>query len=827
MQNRPIAIALAASALYSGVLVATANAETHYVRVTLVTGQQLTVTVDVPPGTPVDQVAIPGLPAAVSSIVDLGVAEGTPTPTQTAAPTVTPTPTQTATPTGTPTPSPNTRTSDSSSGKSGNGKKKKTKTKTESKGGDTGNTTASGGGTANKESLSGKVEAATPTPDPAAADAQPPATDNPSLTVATPGAAKAGVPNFFIDKFRVPPFLLPIYQAAGTQYGVKWELLAAINEIETDYGRNTSVSTAGALGWMQFMPASWDTYGVDANKDGVKDPYNPVDAIFAAARYLKAAGADKDIRGAVYAYNHADWYVDQVLMRAQVLSGLPANLVGSLTGLTEGRFPVMAKATYAEQLDKKSLSKSKRSNPVVAVSSTANRHGISIFADAGAPVIAVTDAKVVGIGRSARLGRYVKVQDAYGNTYTYGRLAKVSQLYAAPKPQRVTAAQIQKELKLPKPDAAPKTPASDTNQPASKRRVKANAKDTKSVVQAPATHDTTATAAAEKLRLFAHPTRANSSVAGGAQQEFLRTGRIDGALTPARAIGLARDQVVIKHLKPGAQIPAGTVLGRIGKASNPKHPYVRFEIRPAGRGAPRIDPKPILDGWKLLESTAIYRASGKNPFVGEDAATPTIGQILLMDKDSLAKRVLADPRIQIYGCGRQDIQGGAIDRRVLATLEFLVASGFNPTVSALECGHSYLTDSGNVSEHSSGDAVDIAAINGIPILDHQGAGSITELVIQRLLTLQGTMKPHQIISLMTFDGADNTLSLPDHADHIHIGFKPLYGANTKLGRQLSAILKPSQWTRLIERLGKIDNPKVSLQPSKYALKTEPTRKGPK
>jgi murein DD-endopeptidase MepM/ murein hydrolase activator NlpD len=825
MQNRPIAIALAASALYSGVLVATAHAETHYVRVTLVTGQQLTVTVDVPPGTPVSQVSIPGLPAPVSSIVDLGVAEGTPTPTQTASPTATASPTQTATPTQTSTPQPNTGSSDAAEGKSKKGAKKH---KPKTKSGDTGDSnTSSGGGEANKESLSGKVEEAKPkpkpTPPPAADDPQPPARDNPSLTVATPGAAKVGVPNFFIDKFRVPPFLLPIYQAAGTQYGIKWELLAAINEIETDYGRNTNVSSAGALGWMQFMPASWDQYGVDANKDGVKDPYNPVDAIFAAARYLKAAGADKDIRGAVFAYNHADWYVDQVLMRAQILSGLPTNLVGSLTGLTEGRFPVMAKATYAEELDKKSLEKSKRRNPVVAVSSTADRRGISIFAGAGAPVIAVTDAKVVGIGRSARLGRYVKIQDAYGNTYTYGRLAKVSQLYAAPKPERVTAAQIQRELKLPKPDAAPKTAASDTSEPASKRRVKANP-DTQRETVAP---KTPAPAEPGKLRLFAHPTRANSAAAGGAQQEFLRTGRIDGALTPARAIGLARDQVVIKHLKVGAQIPAGTVLGRIGKASNPKHPYVRFEIRPAGRGAPRIDPKPILDGWKLLESTAIYRAKGKNPFVGDDAATPSVGQILLMDKDTLAKRVLADPRIQIYGCGRTDIQGGAIDRRVLATLEFLVASGFNPTVSALECGHSYLTDSGNVSEHSSGNAVDIAAINGIPILGHQGAGSITELVIQRLLTLQGTMKPHQIISLMTFDGADNTLSLPDHADHIHVGFKPLYGANTKLGRQLSAILKPSQWTRLIERLGKIDNPKVSLQPSKYALKTDPSRKGPK
>src|SRR3954471_4966661 len=125
MQNRPIAIALAASALYSGVLVATAKAETHYVRVTLITGQQLTVTVDVPPGTPVDQVSIPGLPAPISSVVDLGVAEGTPTPTQTATPTPSVIPTQTPTIT----PAPNTDTGNTGGGDEtgGGGKKKPTK----------------------------------------------------------------------------------------------------------------------------------------------------------------------------------------------------------------------------------------------------------------------------------------------------------------------------------------------------------------------------------------------------------------------------------------------------------------------------------------------------------------------------------------------------------------------------------------------------------------------------------------------------------------------------------------------------------------------------
>ena len=90
------------------------------------------------------------------------------------------------------------------------------------------------------------------------------------------------------------------------------------------------------------MPATWKQYGVDANGDKKKDPYNPVDAIFAAARYLKAAGAEKDLRRAIFAYNHADWYVDSVLMRARLIGGLPTNLVGSLTGLTQGMFPVYA-----------------------------------------------------------------------------------------------------------------------------------------------------------------------------------------------------------------------------------------------------------------------------------------------------------------------------------------------------------------------------------------------------------------------------------------------------------------------------------------------------
>ena len=152
---------------------------------------------------------------------------------------------------------------------------------------------------------------------------------------------------------------------------------------------------------------------------------------------------------------------------------------------------------------------------------------------------------------------------------------------------------------------------------------------------------------------------------------------------------------------------------------------------------------------------------------------------------------------------------------MLATLEYLADSGLNPTVSALKCGHSYLTTSGNVSEHSSGNAVDIAAINGIPIAGHQDPGGITEITVRRLMLLQGTMQPHQIISLLDLGG--NTMALPDHWDHIHVGFHPLFGTNAKAGKEALAVLKPGQWNDLINRLKKIPNPVVPTDASKYSI----------
>jgi hypothetical protein len=313
------------------------------------------------------------------------------------------------------------------------------------------------------------------------------------------------LPPFSLDDFPVPPQLLPLYQAAAAEYGLPWEILAAINEVETRYGQDMGVSSAGAVGFMQFLPSTWEEWGRDADGDRRRDPDDPADAIFSAARYLHAAGAGEDLVRAIFAYNHSNAYVEQVVTRARELAGLDADQV---TALTE------------------------------------------------------------------------------------------------------------------------------------------------------------------------------------------------------RALEQHRD---------------------------------------------------------------LYQVGG-SPFFGAGVVDPTPGQVLLMTESQLTRLVLKDERIDLYACGRRDVQAGRIDARVLATLLFLAESGLSVQVSSLECGHGLMTSSGNVSAHSHGAAVDIAAVNATPVAGHQGPGSITEEVLRRLVHLQGRMRPNQIISLMTIDRATNTLAMADHADHIHVGF---------------------------------------------------------
>ncbi|MDM5300082.1 bifunctional lytic transglycosylase/C40 family peptidase [Bacillus subtilis] len=151
-----------------------------------------------------------------------------------------------------------------------------------------------------------------------------------------------------IGENEIPAKFIPIYKAAAKKYGVPWNLLAAHHRVETRFSTiKNMVSPVGAVGHMQFMARTWvgwgypgdrlgdanipnevltnpkmikkyGGYGVDANADGKADPFDIEDAVFSAANYLAHNGAaDGNIREAVFAYNHADWYVEEVMGYAE------------------------------------------------------------------------------------------------------------------------------------------------------------------------------------------------------------------------------------------------------------------------------------------------------------------------------------------------------------------------------------------------------------------------------------------------------------------------------------------------------------------------------
>ena len=119
-----------------------------------------------------------------------------------------------------------------------------------------------------------------------------------------------------------PTSYLQLFQESAADYcpGLSWTVLAAIGQIESDDGQNMGPSTAGALGPMQFLPSTWAVWGIDGFGDtGTPDIMNPFDAVPSAARLLCANGATSGgagLRQAIFDYNHANWYVDEVLTLA-------------------------------------------------------------------------------------------------------------------------------------------------------------------------------------------------------------------------------------------------------------------------------------------------------------------------------------------------------------------------------------------------------------------------------------------------------------------------------------------------------------------------------
>jgi hypothetical protein len=139
----------------------------------------------------------------------------------------------------------------------------------------------------------------------------------------------------------------------------------------------------------------------------------------------------------------------------------------------------------------------------------------------------------------------------------------------------------------------------------------------------------------------------------------------------------------------------------------------------------------------------------------------------------LRKRVLHDKRLHIYPGGRADIRGRRVDPRVLITVEYLANATGSVRVSSLVSGHRLFTASGGVSAHVYGRAVDVTAVGGVRIKNHQGPGSVTERTVRLLLLLPQRMRPRQVVSLMDVDGPTGnhgSFALPDHTNRIQIGY---------------------------------------------------------
>ena len=336
-----------------------------------------------------------------------------------------------------------------------------------------------------------------------------------------------------------------------------------------------------------------------------------------------------------------------------------------------------------------------------------------------ATVVAAQDGRVVKLGSSRALGRYVILRDIYGDVFTYAGMGSIAATYRLPKPPRSTAVSGKAAATA---GVASHEPAS--SQPASARRqlpltlsvkiprqksVPGSPLASKGTDEAtgakrsnPAGSAASAGTATGKVRLFAHPGNpdAVTSAAGGARRANRRAASADRPLP----------------LRSGSVVAKGTVLGHVRTPIGARAGHLRFAIQPAGDQS-TIDPRPILKNWEQL-ATALHPQGvrGEPGLLGATASG-----VFLLSKAELEREVLSDPGINIYACGRHDVASGAIDRRVLAVLAFLSRSGLKPTVSALRCGHSQFTVSGRVSEYFAGDAVDISAIDGIPIAGHQGA----------------------------------------------------------------------------------------------------------
>ncbi|ABO49336.1 peptidase M23B [Desulforamulus reducens MI-1] len=233
---------------------------------------------------------------------------------------------------------------------------------------------------------------------------------------------------------------MPIFLQAQDRFGVSWAVLAAIASTESGFGKSEryilqkGISEAGAVGFMQFMPSTWSGstnprandnpdnpqwddnpqtikqyggYGVDANNDGKADPFDPEDAILSAAKYLKANNFESDPRQALFCYNHATWYVNMILEKAETYA--------SITPMGEGSWPLPPQwNSITSPFGKRTLNGEEEFHP-----------GLDIACPIGTPVFAVIGGEVITADWVSGYGYCVMMKHPDETVTVYGHLSDI------------------------------------------------------------------------------------------------------------------------------------------------------------------------------------------------------------------------------------------------------------------------------------------------------------------------------------------------------------------------------------------------------------------
>ena len=354
MRRRKLVITLAAAAVF-GVLVVPASAELHRVTVTLVTGQTLTLTVDVPPGASVESIQIPGLPAPVQSITDLGPV-ATPTPADRrphASPAA-----QAAAPDAA---LPRAAVATAAPGRRDDHARARNQTS-----GSTGVRAARRPASTvplepNTEALTGALEdqgarARRRSGRPATRRATPTARRRSTtrrsrsprrarpVSASRTSSSRSSASRPSCSRSTRPPGSSTACAGRSSPRSTRSRPTTAATSTSPPRARSAGCSSCPPPGTRTASTATTTASRTRTTRSTRSSPPRAT---------CRDAGADTDLRAAIFAYNHADWYVDSVILRARYIGGLPADLVGSLSGLTQGRFPVQAKASYAKDVTRR------------------------------------------------------------------------------------------------------------------------------------------------------------------------------------------------------------------------------------------------------------------------------------------------------------------------------------------------------------------------------------------------------------------------------------------------------------------------------------------